>query len=126
MIDSAVFVEMQESLKNLTNDEIKNRIKILDNNMKQFKLENSKIKHDLQKVNDELKDNKSKIKNNKQLPWLVSNIVEVLDMPAEINDDGTIDTEEKPEEKCIVIKTSTRNTVFLPVPGLVDVLIILF
>ena len=98
---------------------------MLDNNMKQFKLENSKIKHDLQKVNDELKDNKAKIKQNKQLPWLVSNIVEILDMPTELNDDGTIDTEEKPEDKCIVVKTSTRNTVFLPVPGLVDVRIFL-
>ena len=92
MIDPNVLVEMQDSLKNLSNDEIKNRIKMLDNNMKQFKLEHSKIKHDLTKVNEELKDNKAKIKQNKQLPWLVSNIVEVLDMPTEINDDGTIDT----------------------------------
>ena len=126
MIDPNVLVEMQDSLKNLSNDEIKNRIKMLDNNMKQFKLEHSKIKHDLTKVNEELKDNKAKIKQNKQLPWLVSNIVEVLDMPTEINDDGTIDTEEKPEDKCVVVKTSTRNTVFLPVPGLVDVSILLF
>lgn len=96
MIDSNTFLEIQQSLANLTNDEIKNRIKMLDNNMKQFKLEASKIKHDLTKVNEELKDNKAKIKQNKQLPWLVSNIVEVLDMPTEINDDGTIDTEEKP------------------------------
>lgn len=121
MPNPVALAEASESVKNLTNDEIKNRIKMLENNMKQFKLENGKIKHDLQKVNDELKDNKAKIKQNKQLPWLVSNIVEILDMPAEINDDGTIDTEEKPEEKCVVVKTSTRNTVFLPVPGLVDV-----
>ena len=94
---------------------------MLDNNVKQFKLEGSKIKHDLTKVSEELKDNKAKIKQNKQLPWLVSNIVEILDMPTELNDDGTVDTEEKPEDKCIVVKTSTRNTVFLPVPGLVDV-----
>ena len=92
MIDPNVLVEMQDSFKNLSIDEIKNRIKMLDNNMKQFKLEHSKIKHDLTKVNEELKDNKAKIKQNKQLPWLVSNIVEVLDMPTEINDDGTIDT----------------------------------
>ena len=78
------------------------------------------------RVNEDLKDNQSKIKQNKQLPWLVSNIVEVLDMPTEFNEDGTIDTEEKPEDKCVVVKTSTRNTVFLPVPGLVDVKIILF
>ena len=42
---------------------------------------------------NKLKDSLAKIKQNKQLPWLVSNIVEILDMPTELNDDGTIDTE---------------------------------
>lgn len=48
---------------------------MIDNNMRQFRLEASKIKQDLNKVNEELKDNHAKIKQNKQLPWLVSNIV---------------------------------------------------
>ena len=33
------------------------------------------LKHDAIKVNEELKDNLAKIKQNKQLPWLVSNVV---------------------------------------------------
>lgn len=93
---------------------------MLDNNIRQFRLEATKIKQDLNRVNEDLKDNQAKIKLNKQLPWLVSNIVEILDMPTELNEDGAIDAEEKPEDKCIVVKTSTRNTVFLPVPGLVE------
>lgn len=75
MIDSIVFNEISESVKNLTDEEIKNRIRMIDNNMRQFRLEASKIKQDLNKVNEELKDNHAKIKQNKQLPWLVSNIV---------------------------------------------------
>lgn len=94
---------------------------MLDNNIRQFRLEATKIKQDLNRVNEDLKDNQAKIKLNKQLPWLVSNIVEILDMPTELNEDGVMDAEEKPEDKCIVVKTSTRNTVFLPVPGLVEV-----
>lgn len=43
--------------------------------MKQYKLENNKIAHELKKVEETLKDNKTKIKQNKQLPWLVSSIV---------------------------------------------------
>lgn len=70
-----------EALQGLTNDEIKNRIKMLENNMRQFKHQNNKIKSDMSKVNEELKDNLAKIKQNKQLPWLVSNVVEILDMP---------------------------------------------
>lgn len=121
MIESAVFAEISQSIKHLTDEEIKNRIRMIDNNIRQFRLESNKIKQDMARVNEDLKDNLAKIKQNKQLPWLVSNIVEILEMPTEINDDGTIDAEEKPEDKCVVVKTSTRNTVFLPVPGLVDV-----
>lgn len=54
------------------------------------------------------------------MPWLVSNVVEVLDLEPEEQDDGVVDVEEQLEGKAVVIKTSTRNTVFLPVPGLVD------
>lgn len=66
---------------------------MIDNNLRQFRLEASKLKSDMQKVNEDLKDNHAKIKQNKQLPWLVSNIVEVLEMPTQLNDDGTVDTE---------------------------------
>lgn len=38
MIDPAVFAEISESIKHLTDEEIKNRIKMLDNNMRQFRL----------------------------------------------------------------------------------------
>lgn len=92
MIDPVVFAEVSQAIKHLTDQEIKNRIKMIDNNLRQFRLEAGKIKQDLTRVNEDLKDNQSKIKQNKQLPWLVSNIVEVLDMPTEFNDDGTIDT----------------------------------
>lgn len=74
-MDSVIFNEISESVKNLTDDEIRNRIRMIDNNTRQFRLEAGKIKQDLAKVNEELKDNQSKIRQNKQLPWLVSNIV---------------------------------------------------
>ena len=110
-----------DAIKNLTNDEIRNRIKMFENNLKQYKLQGNKIAHDTKKVDESLKDNRTKIKQNKQLPWLVSNVVQILDIsPEEEDEDGQVDLEEKPEDKCIVVKTSTRNTIFLPVPGLVD------
>ena len=87
--------------------------------MRQYKLETNKIHHDSKKVDEALKDNRAKIKQNKQLPWLVSNVVEILDIEPE-NEDENQDPEEKPEDKCVVVKTSTRNTIFLPVPGLVE------
>lgn len=111
---------MAEQLRELSNEEIRNRIKMFEGNMKSYKLETNKLTHDTKKVDEALKDNKTKIKQNKQLPWLVSNVVEILDIEPEVDTDGQMDLDEKPEDKCVVVKTSTRNTIFLPVPGLVD------
>lgn len=81
MIESVVYNEISQSIKHLTDEEIKKRIQMIDNNLRQFRLEGSKIKQDMARVNEDLKDNMAKIKQNKQLPWLVSNIVEILEMP---------------------------------------------
>ena len=99
-----------------------------------------------------------KIKLNKQLPYLVGNIVEVRsafflrrpavgeppppvlsfitsDLPRPVSalqildvqpedeeeeDGGNTDVDAQREGKCAVLKTSTRQTIFLPVIGLVD------
>lgn len=42
----------REALKDLTDDDIRNRIKMLENNMRQFKLENNKLKQDATRVNE--------------------------------------------------------------------------
>ena len=47
----------------------------------------------MKKVDESLKDNRTKIKQNKQMPWLVSNIVEILDIEPELDDDGQIDVD---------------------------------
>ncbi len=71
----------------------------------------------------QIKDNKEKIKLNNQLPYLVGNVVEVLEMQPEEDeeDDGAnVDLDSQRRGKCVVLKTSTRQTIFLPVVGLVD------
>jgi 26S proteasome regulatory subunit T5 len=67
-------------------------------------------------VDAKIKDNAEKIKMNKQLPYLVSNVIEILDLkPEEEDDGGAVDLNSQRSDKCVVIKTSTRQTVFLPV-----------
>jgi 26S proteasome regulatory subunit T5 len=87
------------------------------------------LKHDVTRLNlekkameDRLKENQEKVKMNKQLPYLVSNVVEILDLEQEDEDeDGAcVDLNAGKKDKCAVVKTSTRQTVFLPVVGLVD------
>ncbi|CAH8251651.1 unnamed protein product [Arabidopsis lyrata] len=70
-----------------------------------------------------LKENQEKIKLNKQLPYLVGNIVEILEMSPEDDAEeygANIDLDSQRKGKCVVLKTSTRQTIFLPVVGLVD------
>lgn len=57
---------------------------------------------------------------NKQLPYLVSNVVELLDLEEQQEEEGANIDLDAHKTKCAVIKTSTRATYFLPVIGLVD------
>ena len=44
-----------------------------------MKSELGRLNHELQAQNETIKDNEKKIKQNKTLPYLVSNIIEVSD-----------------------------------------------
>jgi 26S proteasome regulatory subunit T5 len=60
---------------------------------------------------------------DRQLPYLVGNVVELLDLDveAEAAEEGAnIDLDATRVGKSAVIKTSTRQTIFLPLIGLVD------
>ncbi|KAJ3110437.1 26S proteasome regulatory subunit 6A [Phlyctochytrium bullatum] len=104
-------------------DDIINRTKLLENEIKIMKSELMRLQHEQTAMKEKIKDNKEKIKLNKQLPYLVANIVEILDMDPndEPEEDGAnIDLDAHRKGKCAVVKTSTRQTVFLPMVGLVD------
>ena len=65
------------------------------------------------------------MKLNKQLLYLVGNIVQILDLVDDEDEqdeqDGNItDDDAHHTGRSAVIKTSTRQTIFLPILGLVD------
>nr|CAG8482345.1 15504_t:CDS:2 [Entrophospora candida]CAG8485053.1 12985_t:CDS:2 [Entrophospora candida] len=112
----------QEILRSSTED-INNRTRLLDNEIKILKSEHARLTHEQNSMKEKIKDNEKKVKVNIQLPWLVSNVVELLDMDPsdEPEEDGAnIDLDAHRKGKCAVIKTSTRQTIFLPLIGLVD------
>lgn len=74
-------------------------------------------------MKEKIKENSEKIKVNKTLPYLVSNVIELLDVDPQDNaeeDGANVDLDSQRKGKCAVIKTSTRQTYFLPVIGLVE------
>ena len=71
-------------------------------------------------LEEKIRGNQEKIRQNKVLPYLVGNVVEILEVDPEGGDDGAAQDEDSMRKgKCAVIKTSTRQTVFLPLIGLV-------
>ena len=111
----------------MSNDDIKTRIRLLENDCRIMKSDIQRINHETLNQKEKIKENLDKIKLNKQLPYLVGNVVEVLDADAEDGlekedeDGGATDIDAERKTKSAVVRTSTRQTIYLPVPGLVDV-----
>ena len=108
-----------EILASATAD-IANRTRLLDNDIKVMRLELQRLTHEKTTMLERIKDNQEKINNNKQLPYLVGNVVELLDLDAEEQLGANVDEDAARLGRLAVIKTSTRQTIFLPLIGLVD------
>ena len=76
-----------------------------------MKSELGRLNHELQAQNETIKDNEKKIKQNKVLPYLVSNIIEVLEVNPEDEEEiegANVDLDSQRKGKSVVIKTTTR------------------
>ncbi|RCV08802.1 hypothetical protein SEVIR_1G362400v4 [Setaria viridis] len=112
-----------DQLASMSTEDIIRAARLLDNEIRVHKDELQRTNLELESVKEKIKENQEKIKLNKQLPYLVGNIVEILEMNPEdeAEEDGAnIDLDSQRKGKCVVLKTSTRQTIFLPVIGLVD------
>ncbi|CAI8058462.1 26S proteasome regulatory subunit 6A [Geodia barretti] len=125
--DQDIFNDGEEALGEevlrMSIDEIISRTRLLENDIKIMKSETSRISHEQQGMKEKIKENSEKIKVFKVLPYLVSNVVELLDITPgdqEEEEGGHMDLDAQRKGKAAVIKTSTRQTYFLPVIGLVD------
>ncbi|TYJ96501.1 26S protease regulatory subunit 6A-like protein isoform X1 [Cucumis melo var. makuwa] len=121
MVEDSNFEDDQ--LASMTTDDIVRASRLLDNEIRILKEEVQRTNLELESIKEKIKENQEKIKLNKQLPYLVGNIVEILEMNPEdeAEEDGAnIDLDSQRKGKCVVLKTSTRQTIFLPVVGLVD------
>lgn len=115
--------ELDSEILKSTPEEIMTRTRLLDNEIKIMRSENMTLQHEAAMMRDKIKDNTDKIKNNKQLPFLVANVVEILDIDPDVHEGeegAQIDLDSVRKGKCAVIKTSTRQTIFLPLIGLVE------
>ncbi|XP_052861718.1 26S proteasome regulatory subunit 6A-B-like [Anopheles cruzii] len=116
-------IELSDEVLKMSTDELKTRALLMDNEIKIMINEVARMKHEVKTHNEKIKDNKSKIKVNKTLPYLVSSVIELLDMDGqeEEEEDGAVKMADSTRKgKSAVIKTSTRQTIFLTEIGLVE------
>jgi len=112
-----------DDILNLSTADISARTRLLDNEVRIMRSELGRIQHELAAQQETIKENEKKIKQNKTLPYLVSNIIEVLDINPEEEEEiegANVDLDSQRKGKSVVIKTTTRQTYFLPVAGLVE------
>ena len=124
--DTALFEadsEIERELAQMSTEEILNRTRLIDSEIKIMKSEIMRLNHEIQAQKDKITENTDKVKINKTLPYLVSNVIELLDVDAaeDAEEEGAnVDLDGQKAGKCAVVKTSTRQTYFLPVIGLVE------
>ena len=111
-------------VENLPIDQIKQKIKSVEARTQYYKGEINKMKVDIRKFNARIKENKSKLVIRTGLPHLVSTVSEIFDLePQQQEEEGSgLKQNEMTKNitKGAIIKTSTRNTIFLPVIGFVE------
>lgn len=114
-LEKEIFEDAEEALpdefQGMTADDILRRNRLLENEIRVLKDESQRLTLDQQSMKEKVKENKEKIKLNNQLPYLVGNVVEILDIKPEEEDEedgANIDLDSQRKGKCVVLKTSTR------------------
>lgn len=96
--------------------ELTNRTKLLENEIKIMRSDMLRLNHEHAAQHARIAENTEKVKLSKQLPYLVANVVEILDgVVGDEGDDeedgGAVDADIARKGQCAVIKTSTRQVI---------------
>ena len=97
-----------DETRHMSIGELRQRIHLLNNDIRIMKSDVQRITHESRAQRDRIRDNQEKVKLNKQLPYLVANVVEILEPDAE---DGT--------------KTHTKHRPIIDVSSLTRVYVVL-
>lgn len=104
----------------MNEEEIQTRCNMLESEIRIMKSEITRLKHERETMKIKIKDNKDKIKLNKQLPYLVADVIEIIDTNDSEEEIGESKEATQQKGKAAVISTTTKMNAFLPLVGLVD------
>ena len=72
-----------EETRHMSISELRQRIHLINNDIRVMKSDVQRITHETRGQQDRIRENQEKVKLNKQLPYLVANVVEILEPDAE-------------------------------------------
>ena len=72
-----------DETRHMSVGELRQRIHLLNNDIRIMKSDVQRITHESRGQRERIRDNQEKVKLNKQLPYLVANVVEILEPDAE-------------------------------------------
>ena len=72
-----------DDTRHMSISELRQRIHLINNDIRVMKSDVQRINHESRGQRERIKENQEKVKLNKQLPYLVANVVEILEPDAE-------------------------------------------
>ena len=105
-------------LNRMTNEELVARTREFEAEIRKTKTSITRANQDLKNLDSRIKENKEKLALSTQLPHMVANVGEILDVEDE-DEDGKDSSGFKQDnanktKKALVIKTTGRHTIYLP------------
>lgn len=108
-------------LNALTNEELIAKTRDFESEIRKSKTQITRIQNDIKNLDARIKENKDKLNLSTQLPHMVANVGEILDVEddEEEKDSSGFQVANK-MKKALVVKTTGRHTIYLPVIGMVE------
>jgi 26S proteasome regulatory subunit T5 len=112
---------MMDETSSMSITELRQRIHLIDNDIRVMRSDIQRIQHESRAQRERIRENIEKVKLNKQLPYLVGNVVEILEPEAEDGLDaeegeeegGAADADASRKTRSAVVRTSTRQVSLL-------------
>lgn len=109
-------ITIPDDILSATAEEIQARTRMIDQEVHILKNEINRLNQEQKTHKELIKENNEKIKMNKQLPYLVGNVLEILepfgDELEEEEEGAATDLDAQRKTKSAVVKTSTRQVWF--------------
>lgn len=108
-------------INGMTNEELISRTRELEADIKKNKNNITRMQNEIKNLDLRVKENKEKLAMSTQLPHMVANVGEILNVEDDDEEkDGFKQETVNKTKKALVVKTTGRHTVYLPVIGMVE------